>query len=110
MLRPDAVTEIAVTPAQHGSHADPVTPATPASNAVVPVVTVTPPVAPAAAEPALLLHLPVVVQPADVARVTNAIAAGTVRATVTEIRKFLDCSQARAASVRKQRERKAVQL
>jgi hypothetical protein len=97
-LRPAAVTEIAVTPDQQGSHA----PVTPASNADAPVVTVTPPVAETSAEPAPMLRLPVVEQPDDVTRVMNAVAAGQLRATVTEIRKFLGCSQSRAAAVRKQ--------
>jgi len=38
----------------------------------------------------------------DVARVLDEIAAGRLRATVTEIRKYLGCSQSRAATVRKQ--------
>ena len=97
-LRPAVVTEIAVTPAQQASHAEVVTPVTTGSNAAAPVA---PPVA---VEPATVLRLPVVEQPDDVTRVTAAVAAGTLRATVTEIRKFLGCSQSRAAAVRKQLE------
>jgi hypothetical protein len=51
-----------------------------------------------------VLRLPVVEQTDDVTRVMNAVAASTLRATVTEIRKFLGCSQSRAAAVRKQLE------
>jgi len=40
--------------------------------------------------------------PDDVTRVTAEIAAGRLRATVTDIRKYLGCSQARAAAIRKQ--------
>ncbi|WP_213306017.1 hypothetical protein [Paraburkholderia sacchari] len=35
-------------------------------------------------------------------RVSEAVIGGTLRATVTEIRKYLGCSQARAAAIRKQ--------
>jgi hypothetical protein len=97
-LRPAAVTEIAVTPAQQGSHAEVVTEVTPESNAASPVAT------PVAVESAPVLRLPVVEQPDDVTRVMYAVAAGQLRATVTEIRKFLGCSQSRAAAVRKQLE------
>ena len=38
----------------------------------------------------------------DVTRVLTEIAAGRVRGTVAEIRKYLGCSQARAAAIRKQ--------
>nr|WP_321574336.1 hypothetical protein [Paraburkholderia franconis] len=38
----------------------------------------------------------------DVTRVAAAVAAGRLRGTVTEIRKYLGCSQSRAAAVRKQ--------
>ncbi|MEM5314369.1 hypothetical protein [Paraburkholderia sp. JHI869] len=93
-----AVTEIAVTPAQQGSIVDAVTTVTPESNAAAPVAE------PVAVKSAPVLRLPVVEQADDVTRVTNAIAAGTLRATVTEIRKFLGCSQSRAATVRKQLE------
>jgi hypothetical protein len=95
-LPPAAVTEIAVTPAQQGSHAEVVTAVTPESNATAPVAE------PVAVESAPVLRLPVVEQHDDVTRVTVAVAAGQLRATVTEIRKFLGCSQSRAAAVRKQ--------
>ncbi|WP_434663537.1 hypothetical protein P5W99_24585 [Paraburkholderia sp. A3BS-1L] len=108
-LRPAAVTEIPVTPATQGSHAEVVTPVTPESNAVAPVVTVTPPVADTAAEPAPMLRLPVVEQTDDVTRVMTAVAAGQLRPTVIEIRKFLGCSQSRAAAVRKQLEPSTLQ-
>ncbi|WP_233869286.1 hypothetical protein [Paraburkholderia adhaesiva] len=85
------VTEIPVTPAQQGSNTLPVTAAIPIS-------------APVTAESAPLLKLPVVEQADDVTRVTAAVTTGELRATVTEIRKFLGCSQARAAAVRKQLE------
>lgn len=38
---------------------------------------------------------------ADIDRVMVAVAAGELRATVTEIRKYLGCSQTRAATVRR---------
>lgn len=102
-LRPAAATEIAVTPVTQGSHAAPVTAVTAASHAVAPVVTVAP-VAEVMPEPAPMIQLPVVEQADDVTRVMTAITAGELRATVIEIRKFLGCSQARAAAVRKQLE------
>lgn len=88
-----AVTESPVTDAQQGSNAA----VTTESHAVAPVGTVT-----AAAAPAPLLSLPVVEQQDDVAWVKAAVARDELRATVTEIRKFLGCSQSRAAAVRKQ--------
>ncbi|MEW9586765.1 hypothetical protein [Paraburkholderia sp. DGU8] len=83
-LRPDDVTEITATPVQQGSNAESVTAVTDASNAV------------AATESAEIES------PDDVTRVREAVAAGTLRATVTEIRKFLGCSQTKAADIRKQ--------
>jgi hypothetical protein len=83
-LRLDTVTEIEVTPATQGSHAAPVTEVTTASNAVA------------------ALESPATEQPDDVTRVMTAIAAGTLRGTVAEIRRFLGCSQSTAAAVRKQ--------
>lgn len=71
-------------PATQGSHAEPVTKVTPASNAVA------------------ALESSDSEQPDDVTRVMTAIAAGDVRAIVTQIRKFLGCSQAKASAVRKQ--------
>lgn len=97
-LRPAAVTEIAVTAATQGSNADAVTTVTPASNAAAPVAE------PVAVESAPVLSLPVVEQHDDVTRVMTAVADGQLRATVTEIRKFLGCSQSRAAAVRRQLE------
>lgn len=103
-LSPAAVTEIPVTPAQQESNAKSVTAVTPASHGATPVVTVTEPAVTAFASPPPMLTLPVVETPDDVTRVTTAIEAGTLRATVVEIRKFLGCSQTRAAAVRKQLE------
>lgn len=97
-LIPAAVTQIAATAAQQGSNAAVTAEVTPESNAVAPVVTATPD----AAAPVPMLQLPIVEQADDVARVTAAIASGALRGTVIEIRKFLGCSQARAAAVRKQ--------
>jgi hypothetical protein len=79
--RPDHVTELAVTPATQGSHVEPVTEVTPAGN------------------PVAALESPATY---DVTKVMTAIAAGALRPTVIEIRKFLGCSQATAAAVRKQ--------
>lgn len=98
-----AVTESPVTPAQQGSNAVTVVPVTQPSNSVAPVAPAAPtpePVTQPAA--ALMVTLPVIEQADEVTRVTAAVAAGTIRATVTEIRKFLGCSQSRAAAVRKQ--------
>jgi hypothetical protein len=83
-LRPDDAPEIAVTPVTQGSHAVAVTEVTAASNEV------------AAPES------PEIESPDDVTRVREAVAAGTLRGTVIEIRKFLGCSQATAAAVRRQ--------
>ncbi|MFL9936368.1 hypothetical protein P0D88_46930 [Paraburkholderia sp. RL18-103-BIB-C] len=83
-LRPTDVTEVAVTPAQYASHAAPVTEVTDASN------------------PVAAIQSPATEQPDDVTRVITAIGAGQLRGTVMEIRKFLGCSQATAAAVRKQ--------
>lgn len=102
-LRPADVTEIAVTPVTQGSNDAQVTAVTPVSHAVTPVVTVAP-VAEVMPEPAPMIQLPVAEQADDVTRVVTAVAAGELRATVIEIRKFLGCSQARAAAVRKQLE------
>lgn len=100
-----ALTESPVTPAQQGSIAVTVAPVTPPSIEVAPVVTVTKAsaqVAPGATEQ--MRQLPIVPQAGDVGRVAEAVAAGTLRATVTEIRKFLGCSQTKAAQIRKQLE------
>jgi hypothetical protein len=101
-LRPapvtDGATAIPVTSAQQGSNAAVTTPVTTQSHAFASVAQ------PVAAESAPVLRRPEAEQPDDVTRVATAIAAGTLRATVTEIRKFLGCSQSRAAAVRKQLE------
>jgi hypothetical protein len=53
---------------------------------------------------------PAVIEAADdVTRVTAALAASELRGTVTEIRKFLGCSQTRAAAVRKQLARQIIE-
>ncbi|WP_260854714.1 hypothetical protein [Paraburkholderia sp. BCC1884] len=83
-LSPAVVTETASTPVQQGSNAQSVTPVTEASNAVA---------APENGDTE---------SQDDVTRVLAAIAADVLRPTVNEIRKFLGCSQTRAASVRKQ--------
>lgn len=93
-LRPDAVTEIAVTPAHQGSNAVAVTEVTPASNAVE--LRNEPP-----AESAPALESSASEQLDDVTRVMTAVAAGTLRPTVIEIRKYLGCSQTRASEVRR---------
>ncbi|MBB3256905.1 hypothetical protein [Paraburkholderia sp. WP4_3_2] len=97
-LRPKVVTESPVMPAQQGSNASVTAAVMPESHAA-PVLTVTP-----ADAPASMLSLSVVEQQDDVTRVRAAVAADELRATVTEIRKFLGCSQSRAAAVRKQLE------
>ncbi|MFP3798653.1 hypothetical protein [Paraburkholderia sp. SIMBA_027] len=98
-LRPSdvtrVVTESPVTPAQQESNAAVTAAVTTESHVVAPVVT---------AAPAPLLSLPVFEQQDDVTRVRDAVARDKLRATVTEIRKFLGCSQSRAAAVRKQLE------
>jgi hypothetical protein len=101
-LHPADVTEIAVMTARQGSHAEAVTEVTPESNAAAPAMT-------AAAESSPMLSLPGIEQPDDMTRVTAAIAAGELRGTVAEIRKFLGCSQARAAAVRKQLARQIIE-
>lgn len=83
-LRPDAAAEIAVKPVAQSSNAPRVTEVTDASNAVA------------------ALESPATEQQDDVTRVAAAIAAGKLRGTVAEIRRFLGCSQATAMSVRKQ--------
>lgn len=97
------VTESPVMPAQQGSNAA----VTTSSNARPADSGQYPPLRnprPLVAEQAPLLSLPVVQQQDDVTRVRAAVAADKLRATVTEIRKFLGCSQSRAAAVRKQLE------
>ncbi|MEI7291213.1 hypothetical protein WCQ02_03550 [Paraburkholderia tropica] len=98
-----AVTESPVTPVQQGSNAAVATSsnARPADSGQYPPLRNP---GPPAAEQAPLLSLPVVDQQDDVTRVKAAVARDELRATVTEIRKFLGCSQSRAAAVRKQLE------
>jgi hypothetical protein len=105
-LRPDAAIEIAVTPVGQGSHAESVTAVTPASIAATPV---TEPVTAPALEPVPALESPAVDQVDDVTRARRAVTAGTLRPTVIEIRKYLGCSQARAAAVRKQLARQIIE-
>jgi hypothetical protein len=93
-LRPGDMTEIAATPATHGSHAAPVTEVPTVSNVAASVMTT--------AEHASMIRLPVVEQADEVARVMTEIAEGRMRGTVAEIRKFLGKSQSHAAAVRKQ--------
>lgn len=83
-IQPEAAPAKAVTPVTTASHAVPVMEVTEASNAV----------AESASES--------VEADDDVTRVMKAIAAGTLRGTVTEIRRHLGCSQTRAAAVRRQ--------
>ncbi|WP_345815331.1 hypothetical protein AAGS40_23430 [Paraburkholderia sp. PREW-6R] len=74
---------IAVTPVTQGSNAAPVAEVTESRNAVA------------------VLESPVAEQHDEVTRVTTAVAAGSLRPTVNEIRKFLSCSQATAMAIRK---------
>jgi hypothetical protein len=83
-LRPADAPQIAVTPVTQGSHVESVTAVTDASNEVA------------------ALESSADEQADDITRVMTAIAAGQLRATVTEIRKFLGCSQTKAADIRKQ--------
>jgi hypothetical protein len=105
-LRPDAEIEIAVTPVGQGSHAEAVTAVTPAS---IPSAPVTEPVTASAVEPVPALESPAVGQVDDVTQVRRAVTAGTLRPTVIQIRKYLGCSQARAAAVRKQLARQIIE-
>jgi hypothetical protein len=75
-LVPTAVPQIAVTPAQQASNAAVVTPVAAMNSGAE--------------------------QDDDVTRVTAAVAANELRATVNEIRRFLGCSQSRAMAIRKQ--------
>lgn len=96
-LRPADDAGIAVTPVQQGSHATQVTQVTAPSHSVVTRDAPHDVVALAAESPAPE-------HPDELARVMAEIAAGRLRATVNEIRRFLGCSQARAAAVRRQLE------
>jgi len=88
-LRPVDTTANAVTPAQEVSHGIPVTRVTPASTAV----------AFGGNDAAKSLAAE---QMDDLTRVLTATRNGTLRGTVSEIRKHLGCSQAKAAALRKQ--------
>lgn len=88
-LRPAVVTDAAETPAHQGSNGVtvvPVTPVTPPSHDKMQAATTSP-------EPMTV--------PTEVGRVLEAVAAGELRPTVTEIRKYLGCSQTRATIVRR---------
>ncbi|MEW9586517.1 hypothetical protein [Paraburkholderia sp. DGU8] len=82
-LRPAVLTEIAVTPVLLESHAQSVTPVTESSNAVT------------------TLEADDTGSQGDVTRVRAAVESKGLRPTVNEIRKYLGCSQTRAAAVRK---------
>jgi hypothetical protein len=70
--------------------------------AVTPVTVASHAMTEALIEPASPVESAVIEAADDVTRVTAAIAAGRLRATVNDIRKYLGCSQSRAAAVRKQ--------
>lgn len=94
VLRPANAPKGAVTPVPEVSHVLPVTRVTPASKAVTQVGN-------DATGPNGAFDAPASGQPDDVTRVLAAIRHGTLRGTVTEIRKHLGCSQAKAAALRK---------
>jgi hypothetical protein len=94
-LRPTDVSTKASAPALEASRILRVTPVTPGSQAVAPGRNDST----GAKETG---NLPAVVRAADVTRVLIAIREGQLRGTVTEIRKHLGCSQAKAAAVRRQ--------
>lgn len=73
-----------------------------AGAAVTPVTVISHDVTEAAIESTPTVTQPVIEAADDVTRVTAEIAAGRLRATVNDIRKYLGCSQSRAAAVRKQ--------
>lgn len=85
----------AVEPAQEVSHGLRVTPVTPITKSL-------PPVGNNPQCPEVAVSSPPSEQGNDVTRVLKAVSDGTVRGTVAEIRKYLGCSQAKAAAVRKQ--------
>ncbi|GJH05000.1 hypothetical protein [Paraburkholderia terrae] len=70
--------------------------------AVTPVTEVSNDVTEESIGPAPAVEQPVIEAADDVTRVMTEIAAGRLRATVTDIRKHLGCSQSRAAAIRKQ--------
>ena len=94
-LRPAEAPSKTVTPTQRASHVRPVTPVTRASTVVEQGGLETFGRQDGATIPAGELEN-------DLARVLIATRNGTLRGTVTEIRKHLGCSQAKAASLRKQ--------
>ncbi|WP_333783702.1 hypothetical protein [Paraburkholderia terrae] len=72
--------------------------------AVTPVTEVSNFVTETQIEAAPSVSQPVIKAADDITRVTAEIAAGRLRATVMDIRKYLGCSQSRAAAIRKQLE------
>lgn len=94
-LRPAEVPLRKVTPAQHASHVLPVTPVTCTSTFV----------AHGGNDASRLTDgatLPAVEHADDLNRVLTATRNGTLRSTVSEIRKHLRCSQAKASTLRRQ--------
>ncbi|WP_454871871.1 hypothetical protein [Paraburkholderia xenovorans] len=94
-LRPADATANAVMPAREISHGLPVTRVTPAGTAVASGGN-------DIAELAETATSQAGERIDDLARIVTAIREGTLRCTVTEIRKHLGCSQAKAAALRKQ--------
>ena len=77
--------------------------------AVTPVTAVSHAMTEAPIDPAQPVEPAVIEASDDVTRVTTEITEGRLRATVTDIRKYLGCSQARAAAVRKQLARQIIE-
>ena len=94
-IRPAGPSTDAIARARKNSHIPLVTPVTSESKTVASASN-------AATELEKKGSLPTAVQADDVTRVLSAIRDGTLRGTVTEIRKHLGCSQAKAAALRKQ--------
>lgn len=94
-LRPADTPASAVTPTQNVSHGLPVARVTPASTVVTPAGN-------GAAAGGRAVNSPDGERADDLTRVLTSIRSGTLRGTVTEIRKHLGCSQAKAAALRKQ--------
>ncbi|MFP3647578.1 hypothetical protein [Paraburkholderia sp. SIMBA_054] len=80
-----------------------------AGAAVTPVTAVSHAMTEAPIDPGQPVEPAVIEASDDVTRVTTEITAGRLRATVTDIRKYLGCSQARAAAVRKQLARQIIE-
>ncbi len=95
-LRAAAVTSTAETPANQGSNGLSVTPV---MAVAMPGHGINP--RPDYPKPPPPPGPPALTVAADIDRVMVAVAAGELRATVTEIRKYLGCSQTRAATVRR---------